>query len=253
MSDRCGGEAAMTPKVVIVQPDVLCPPSELGRWLDEEKVSWTCVRPFDGDAVPALLDAHGLVVLGGDMSSLDDGDYPWLEDIRALQRAAAERGQPSLGICLGAQLMAQAFGGGTAVGDRGLEAGVAEVGWLPGAQDDSLVAGLASPFVAGTMHSDAVVVLPADAVRLGSGDMYPNQVFRVGQCSWGVQFHPEINHGVYQSWVDATGTEPQKRQAMLVGGEELLEVEDLVLRANQELVRNFASVVRRAATGGEWE
>ena len=176
--------------VLVVQPDPVAPLFRAEAWLREEGVEWTTVRPFAGDRVPDRLELDGLVVLGGSMSSLDGALYPWLEDIRALQRAAAAQGKPSLGICLGAQLMAQAFGGATAKGDCGLEAGVAWVDWLPTASEDPVLSGLAGPFPTGTMHGDMVAVLPQDAVLLGTGPVYPHQAFRVGATSWGVQFHP---------------------------------------------------------------
>lgn len=250
-SERAGSG----PRLVVVQPDPADPLFELAGWFHEAGVWWTCVRPFEGEPVPDRLDADGLVVLGGDMSSLDDAGHPWLEDIRALQRIAAEQGSPSLGICLGAQLMAQAFGGETAVGDRGLEAGVVRVDWFEAAQDDELVAGLPSPFMAGTMHGDTVTALPPAAVWLGSGDVYRHQAFRFGETSWGVQFHPELNHGAYQVWVDSHhdshhDESPENQRRLSEGGRDLMRHEDEVLRGNRALAGRFAATVhaRRAVS-----
>jgi len=237
--------------LLVVQPDPADPLFELAGWFREAGVSWTYIRPFEGEPVPDRLDADGLVVLGGDMSSLDDAGYPWLEDIRALQRIAAEEGSPSLGICLGAQLMGQAFGGETAVGDRGLETGVVRVDWLDAAQHDELVAGLASPFLAGTMHGDTVSALPPDAVWLGAGEAYAHQAFRVGHSSWGVQFHPEINHSNYQLWADSHHDASRESQRRLrEGGLDLMLNQDEVLRGNRSLAGRFAAMVhaRRAVS-----
>lgn len=232
-------------EVLVIQPDPLDPMYELEGWFAEARVGWTCVRPYVGETVPERLEADGLVVLGGDMSSLDDAGYPWLEEIRALQRDAAAQGKPSLGICLGAQLMAQAFGGRTAVGDHGLETGVVRVDWLPAAAVDVVHVGLPAPFLAGTMHGDMVCDLPADATWLGTGTAYPHQSFRVGQSSWGVQFHPEINHEAYQSWVaahrDPTDLDLDRLRR---GGDDLLANEMEVLRGNRSLILNFAELVR---------
>lgn len=248
---NAGGPPDAIGEVLVIQPDPLDPMYELERWFAEARVGWTCVRPYAGEPVPEQLEADGLVVLGGDMSSLDDAGYPWLEDIRALQRDASDRQVPSLGICLGAQLMAQAFGGRTAVGDRGLETGVARVEWLPAAAADPVHAGLPNPFLAGTMHGDMVAELPEDATWLGTGPEYPHQAFRVGRTSWGVQFHPEINHAAYLTWVhNHRNPSEQDRERLTSGGEDLLAHEDVVLRGNRRLIGNFTGVLRAAADLG---
>ncbi|WP_207390340.1 type 1 glutamine amidotransferase [Rhodococcus sp. ABRD24] len=163
------------------------------------------VCPFNGDPVPSRLDADGLIVLGGDMSSLDDAKYSWLEDIRSLVRSVATDSRPALGICLGGQLMAQALGGETAVGDHGLETGVASVQWRPAATDDPIFCDLPNPFTVGTMHRDAISVLPPGAVWLGESTPYPHQAFRVADNMWGIQFHPEADHRQYELWAEAIG------------------------------------------------
>jgi len=245
------GESTGNPRhVLVVQPDPLDPLFELEGWFREAGVDWTCIQPFEGHPVPEYLDADGLVVLGGDMSSLDDAEHPWLEDVRALQRDAADRGLPSLGICLGGQLMAQAFGGDTAVGDRGLETGVVRVSWLDAAQDDRLVAGLPEPFPAGAMHGDAVTTLPPEAVWLGAGAVYRFQAFRVGETSWGVQFHPELNRGGYQLWVEAhRDASAEELEFLEAGGRDLQRDEVEVLAANRHLIQRFVSLLEEPERG----
>jgi GMP synthase (glutamine-hydrolysing) len=247
----------VSPRLIVVQPDPADPLFELAGWFEEAGISWTYIRPFEGEPIPDRLDADGLVVLGGYMSSLDDADHTWLEDVRALQRNAAEMGRPSLGICLGSQLMAQAFGGETSVGDRGLETGVVRVDWLEAAADDELVADLPSPFLAGTMHGDMIVTLPPGAVWLGSGEVYRHQAFRFGDTSWGVQFHPELNRGGYQMWVDSQhDASCDHQQRLREGGQDLLRDEKEVLRSNRALAGRFAALVHArdpvSADGSAW-
>jgi len=235
-----------TPGLLIVQPDALCPLHEMHGWLADEGIAVQILRPFEGDAIPERLTADGLVVLGGDMSATDDFTLPWLEDIRRLQRSAADQGLPSLGVCLGGQLMAQAFGGQTGPGEHGLEAGISEIHWLAAASDDPVFAALPTPFATPMMHRDAVSVLPPEATLLGTGRLYRHQAFRVGKTSWAVQFHPEINHSVYDGWMRAVHDDaPVARERLTQGSLDFAQREDEVLKNNRELVRAFASVVHR--------
>jgi GMP synthase (glutamine-hydrolysing) len=153
------------------------------------------VEAHAGVPVPAPDEVgDGLVVLGGPFSVRDDEAAPWLPDLRALLAAVTV---PTLGICLGAQLLAVARGGRVQVtAPPGREGGVVDVRWRPEAESDPVlgpVAALADARHATpalTWHSDAVVDLPDGAAWLGSTPMYPYQAFRAGSA-WGVQFHPE--------------------------------------------------------------
>ncbi|MDM7855441.1 type 1 glutamine amidotransferase [Cellulomonas alba] len=162
------------------------------------------VAAFAGEAVPAPDEVgDGLVVLGGPFSVRDDAAAPWLAEVRAL---LAEVTVPTLGICLGAQLLAVARGGRVQVdAPPGLEGGVVDVRWRPEVAEDPVlgpVAALADARHATpslTLHRDAVVDLPAKAVWLGSSQTYPYQAFRVG-AAWGVQFHPESSVESVARW-----------------------------------------------------
>lgn len=237
--------ADRTPRLLVVQPD------EVGRlfnfepWLADAGLCWDVVRPWAGELVPATVPADGLIVMGGSMSSLDDDDHPWLRDIRTLMRSAAEQDRPTLGVCLGAQLMAQAFGGRTMVGGPGLEAGLVEVAWTPDAALDPLVAGLPDPLLSGAMHGDEIVELPADAVLLGTGTTYRHQAFRIGPSSWGLQFHPEIDHRHFDIWAQAhPGSTPQDARLLEVGSRALRRQETGMVEGLRTLARRFASVVK---------
>jgi GMP synthase (glutamine-hydrolysing) len=95
------------------------------------------------------------------------------------------------------------------------------------------------------------LALPPGAAWLGSGEVYPHQAFRIGDTSWGVQFHPELNHGGYQMWVDSNhGASPVNQRRLREGGLDLMRNEDEVLRGNRELAHRFAAVLhaRRAVS-----
>lgn len=238
-----------TLQALVIQPDPYCPIDRLGTWLQDEGISTRTVQPFKDEVIPELFQEDALVVLGGDMSSLDDHVYHWLADIRSLMAAAASQGKPTLGICLGAQLMAQTFGGTVTRGDQGLEAGVVEVALRAEAAEDPLMAGLPGPFFAGAMHGDMIDQLPPSAVWLGMTAQYPHQAFRVGEVSWGVQFHPELSPAVYRRWLSLVNENDTVSMERAGRGMQAFENQDRIVREHTEaMARRFAHLVRTTAT-----
>lgn len=186
--------------LLVIQPDASDPLDRFADWLAADGIVAQVVRPYAGDAVPHVLEQQGLLVLGGAMSSNDDADHPWLEDIRILCRDAVAGARPTLGICLGAQLLAQALGGAVTACSTGIEAGVVDVRLRDSAEDDALFGGLDAAFPMGAMHGDVIAALPPDALWLADSQDCPHQAYRVGTAAWGVQFHPEISPLTYRTW-----------------------------------------------------
>jgi GMP synthase (glutamine-hydrolysing) len=235
--------------VLVIQPDPLTVLDRFGEWLADDQVLTEVVRPFAGDVVPEYLDADGLLVMGGRMSVWHDGDDPWLADVRRLFRHAVRATRPTLGICLGGQLLAQAFGGEVATGDRGVEAGVIRVEWRPEARDDALFAGLPASLPVGSLHGDAVTRLPDAAVWLGRSAMYRYQAFRLGPSAWGVQFHPELSAGTYRGWVSGlAATNDAATQERLVGAvADFEQLDEHVRVANRIVAGRFANLLHARA------
>lgn len=235
-------------EVLVIQP---CDDDALGRfegWLTEHGIALHTVRPYAGDAVPARLAADGLIVLGGDMSSNDDAEYPWLEDIRALYRDAVRRDRPTLGICLGGQLLAQSLGGTVVAGAAGTEAGLVQVTLTAEAAGDPLFGGLAPDVPVASMHGDAIAVLPEDSVLLATGQTYPHQAFRAAPRAWGVQFHPEIAPATYAAWAVAhTSTDADEIGRVRRGIDHLTAADAAVQQVAATLATRFAATVLAAA------
>jgi GMP synthase (glutamine-hydrolysing) len=237
-------ELRATPRVVVIEHEPGCPLDRFTGWLDGLAVD--VVRPYAGDAVPLLRGGShgagvvdGIVVLGGQMSAYDDDVAPWLPATRDLLRDAVATGRPALGICLGAQLLAVAAGGKVEVGAApGRESGVVDVRWRPEARDDPLVAGLADPFPGPSMHADAIVDLPADAVWLASSGLYPCQALRVGAAAWGVQFHPEVSLSTFRGWAEHLADVDTETVTA-----ELQARDTEVAAAGRALARRFAGLV----------
>jgi GMP synthase-like glutamine amidotransferase len=191
---------------------------------------------------PATLDPayDALVVMGGAMGVPDvTTTHPWLGAELALLRDAVARGVPTLGVCLGAQLLAAACGGSVERGRIGPELGLRRVHLTDAAEADPLLHGLPRVAPAVQWHFDEIVTLPPGATLLASSPMYPHQAFRVGERAWGVQFHPEAGPSMVARWA--------REDAAALDGAAPADVAAEVERAWPDLERTWAPVARRFA------
>jgi GMP synthase (glutamine-hydrolysing) len=149
---------------------------------------------------PALLDPLGpdlLVVLGGPIGVYDDAAYPVIMAERTLLDARLKADRPTLGICLGAQLMAAALGSRVYPGPE------KEIAW---SALELTEAGMSHP-IAALMgvpvlhwHGDTFD-LPSGCERLASTPICRNQAFSRGRNVLGLQFHPEAVAARFEHWL----------------------------------------------------
>ncbi|MBP1327382.1 GMP synthase-like glutamine amidotransferase [Leucobacter exalbidus] len=162
------------------------------------------VGPATGRPVPESLDGFdALVVLGGSMGPTEDEAAPWLPATRSLLQQSVEQELPTLGICLGAQLLATATGGRVREMPAGPEVGLNDVAFHRDISADPVFGDLAGATVAAVQwHWLEAETLPADTQLLASSPACANQAFRVGTRAWGVQFHPEALTQTARGWAD---------------------------------------------------
>lgn len=179
----------------------------IGDALERAGVTLDVRRAHDGDSVPVdTSDYDGLVVMGGPMSALSDDGFPSRRRELALLADAADLGKPTLGVCLGAQLLALATGGSVRRGESGPEVGWGQVVLTPRHDDDALLHGLPGQIEVLHWHGDTYEPPPA-AVRLAENGRYRNQAFRVGDAAWGLQFHLEVTRRAVDEFLVAFGDE----------------------------------------------
>ncbi|MGY1704373.1 type 1 glutamine amidotransferase [Geodermatophilus sp. SYSU D00697] len=237
-------------RLLVVLPSPTDPLDRLEGWLREAGVELDVRSVLEGDALPADLGGHdGLVVLGGPQSSLDSAeDSPELTGVRELLGQALARDVPTLAVCLGAQLMAQAGGGRTRVGPEGPEVGAALVAKRDVADSDPLFGPLPlSPDVV-QWHHDEVAELPPRAVLLASSPLYPHQAFRVGRHCYALQFHVEPTADRVRRWArsDAVGVAATPFDAD-THGDRVAAVADQMALVWQPFAARFADLVRDRA------
>ncbi|HEX2072760.1 MAG TPA: type 1 glutamine amidotransferase [Geodermatophilus sp.] len=189
-------------RLLVVVPSDTAPPARLGGWLRDAGLELDERHLDAGDPLPEHLTGHdGLLVTGGPQSSLDGPEVaPELVGVRTLLAAALAADAPVLGICLGAQLMAQVAGGRVRPGADGPEVGAALVAKRDVAEHDPLFGPVPlSPDVI-QWHHDEIAELPPGAVLLASGPRYAHQAFRVGRHGYALQFHIETDPGIVRAW-----------------------------------------------------
>lgn len=229
--------------LLVIQPDDECPIERFGPWLSAAGGQLRHVRPYLGELVPDDVGADALLVLGGDMGANDDLEHPWLHDVRTLMARAAEAGTPTLGVCLGGQLLAMATGGTVKRGEAGMEAGVIEVRPRPEAYEDELMSALPWPMQQGSMHRDAITALPPSAVWLAESAVYQHQAFRIGRRAWGVQFHPELSPQRYRRWAEYVREDELTSRHISQGVAEFDLKDAQVISGAQALALAFASII----------
>lgn len=138
-----------------------------------------------------------LVVLGGPIGVYETGAYPFLRAEREAVEARVRAGRPTLGVCLGAQLVAAALGADVAPTGR-TEIGYAPLTLTPEGRG-SVLAPLAGVRVL-HWHGDQFAV-PDGAVRLAETPGFPNQAFSAGPHVLGLQFHLEADHTQIERWL----------------------------------------------------
>jgi GMP synthase-like glutamine amidotransferase len=165
------------------------------------------VRVFAGEPLPAgLSDLDGLVVMGGPMSANSDDGFPSRSAELALLSQAVTAGIPTLGVCLGAQLLALAAGGSVRRGEAGPEVGWGQVELTDACRSDALFADLPSRLEVMQWHGDTFS-LPEGGAILAANAAYANQAFRVGSAAWGLQFHIEVDAEAVAGFLDAFGAD----------------------------------------------
>lgn len=182
--------------LLIVLHQARSTPGRIGLRLQARGYALDVRRPALGEALPQVLDGHaGVVVFGGPMSANDPAPFI-AEEMRLLERALAAA-VPTLGICLGAQLMARVLGARVAPHREG----TCEIGYYPLSATPAGAALMPWPSHVYHWHSEGFD-LPAGAELLATGEAFPNQAYRYGPSAYGLQFHPEVTREMMCAWTE---------------------------------------------------
>ena len=150
-------------------------------WLVEVRHVVACTRFWAGDRLPDAESVDGLIVMGGPMGVYDEAIHPWLAEEKAFIKQIIVQNKPVLGICLGAQLIAEVLG--AKVGKNKQR----EIGFFSLAGDGKI---FPPEFTAFHWHGDTFGI-PDGAVHLAASAACGNQAFIYKDNVLGLQFHLE--------------------------------------------------------------
>lgn len=199
-----------------------------------------------GHPRPTLDDVSGLVMFGSSSNVEHADERPFIKELRELTLEAIDRGTPYLGVCFGAQVLAWSLDSPV------MKAPAREVGFEPirpetSAVDDALVSHYADGDKVFQWHMDTFEV-PGEASLLVTGDRVRNQAFRVGDRTWGIQYHFEVDEPEIVLWLTAFAEQADLEREWGKSTERVREETRRHIaeheRKGREVFRRFASVAR---------
>jgi GMP synthase-like glutamine amidotransferase len=178
-------------------------PANIEEWAKRNGHSFSGVQAYK-DELPLLGDFDWLVVMGGPMSVHDEAIYPWLKAEKKFIRQSIATGKIVLGICLGAQLVAEALGASVGKNEE------KEIGWYtvrltPESGNAPAFKGLPGEFMAFHWHGDTFGI-PAKAAHVASSEACASQAFELGRII-GLQFHLECSEESIEMFIKNGGGE----------------------------------------------
>lgn len=185
-------------RVAIVENTRITHHGQVGVALHEQAALIDLYKPWSGQPLPRSVDADALVVFGGEQAATDDHTHPYLPDLARLMADYTAMDRPVLGICLGSQLLARAFGAENQLGTAP-EFGWVDVSLTEAGRADPVLSQVPPTFPIFQWHSDTFT-LPAGAVHLAESPTARHQAFRIGRATYGTQFHFEASRSVVRDW-----------------------------------------------------
>jgi len=165
---------------------------------------------WKGEPIPEPRSFHLLILMGGPMSVHDEDVYSFLLEEKQFVRRWVVQGNPTLGICLGAQLIADCLGARVYRGDK------EELGWYETTvteegKNDPFIRGFPPRFPVFQWHNETFEI-PEDAILLVTAPDYPHQAFRFGDVTYAFQFHLEVTEKMLHTWLSGNGVAEEKKQ-----------------------------------------
>ncbi len=157
------------------------------------------INAQENEKLPTLTKNDAVILTGS--HSMVTHEESWSLEVEKWLPKLIEDEVPLLAICYGHQLLAKSLGGVSGYHENGMEIGSVDINLEQDAKNDEIFSKLQNSFKAHTIHSQTVIKLPKNATRLAFNNHDKNHAFRVGNCAWGVQFHPEFDKNIMNLYI----------------------------------------------------
>lgn len=169
-------------------------------WAKEYGHHVTCTQFFDEYSLPRLEDIDWLIVLGGPMGIYEEDKYPWLVDEKNFIKRAIDNQKVVIGICLGAQIIAELLGS-RVYPNKEKEIGFFPVYFSQEAETNDIFRLIPKEVEVFHWHGDTFD-LPEGAIHLAKSEACKNQAFIYGNRIVGLQFHFEITREIIDDLIN---------------------------------------------------
>ncbi|SYZ72155.1 Glutamine amidotransferase (Class I) [Candidatus Zixiibacteriota bacterium] len=203
-------------------------PAGILTWAEEKRLKITRTALYEPAPYPSVETFDWLVIMGGPMNIYEEAKYPRLTEEKRFIEKAIKAEKMILGICLGAQLLADLLGGPVSRNKN------REIGWFPvmlteRGKKSPVFGNLPAEFITFHWHSDTFA-LPPGAIHLAASEACFNQGFSYGKNILGLQFHPEMRRNDIAEIVERT------RDQLVI--DKFIQPEEALLNADE----NFKSM-----------
>lgn len=199
-------------------------------WFVAQGHQLTQTRLFLNEPLPDPGTIDALVVMGGPMGVYDEAQYPWLSAEKRFIEQLLARDIPLLGVCLGAQLIAQVLGAAVSANPQ------REIGWFPvelteAGQRAPLLAGLPERFTPLHWHGD-LFSIPRGAQNAAASAACAHQIFTYADKVLGLQFHLETLPSLAQAFCE--------HDRALLNPDHFVQSAELIVSQAQHFAQNYA-------------
>ncbi|MNI29958.1 glutamine amidotransferase [compost metagenome] len=189
-----------------LQHDYISGPGSITLWAEEHGAELSATMLYLDEAFPPLESVDWLFILGGPMNVDEVEQYPWLAREKRFIRDAIAAGKTVVGLCLGAQLIAEVIGGTVTANPQ------PEIGWLPvrwsdPAREHPQLSFFPETSVVLEWHSDTFCELPQEVQVMAESAACRHQMFVYRERVFGFQFHLEITEELLLQMIEGSGAE----------------------------------------------